>query len=230
MIGVRAPLLALVLFAAATAELLTGERELRGLQIAIAAAFIAPIAVRARFPWLPAVVQSLLATLLGALGLEPEATAEAIAILIAAYTAGALLEGPAAVRLFAFMAVGMSLNTVFLSGANDVAWVIGVFILPPWVAGRLMRSRREQEARLEALNDQLAQERDRTARLTAEAERLRIAGDIRAALAAGLHDITADAERLGTRPEPPGPDDFRRLREAGASTTAELRRLLGLLH
>ena len=230
MITSRSALLALVLFVAAAVELLSGERELRAVQIAVAAAFIAPIAFRERLPWLPAVVQPPLATFLGVLGLEPEAIAEALAIFVAVYTIGLRLDRTPSIRLLAYFAVGVTANSVLLGGADDIFWVFGVFVMPPWLAGRLMRTRHEQEAQLEQLTAELAAERDRSVRLAAEAERMRIAQDIRVVLAAGVQGITAEADRLAARSEDPQPAEFARLRSAGAETTAELRRLLHLLH
>lgn len=229
MTAARAPLLALVLIAASVAEQLTGDRERIGLQVAIAVAFVAPIALRARLPWLAGVVQAALLVVLGLLGLEPDVIGEVLALLAAAYTAGALLDRTASGRVLIAMAVGGAANTTLLGSPEDIVWLVTVFVAPPWAAGRLMRARRAEVARLESLNAQLAAERDRTARLTAEAERVRIAADIRAALVAGLDSLTSRAEQLAAAATPPTSEGFSELRAEGAAITAELRRLLGLL-
>lgn len=230
MIGIRAGLLATLLVAASVVELLSGDHSDPAIQIAIAVLFIAPLAVRARLPWLAGVVQGILLVVLGALGREPEATAEVLALFAGGYTAGALLERRPSLIVLGCVAVGAAANTLLLGAPEDIFWIVAVFAVPPWVAGRLMRARRQQEEELSALNEALVRERDVTARLTAEAERARIAADMRAALASGLLTLAADAERLAAAPDPPGAADFARLRGVGAETTAELRRLLHLLH
>jgi hypothetical protein len=45
-----------------------------------------------------------------------------------------------------------------------------------------------------------------------------------------LRDLTERAERLASAAAAPTPQDFADLRASGAAVTAELRRLLGLLH
>ena len=230
MIGLRAGLLALLLTAASIAEVMMGDHSSPAAQVTIAVLFSLPLAVRNRLPWLAGVVQAVLLVILGALGREPEATAEVLAMLAGAYTAGALLERRPAIAVLACLSVGAAANTTLLGAPEDIFWIVAAFATPPWVAGRLMRARRAEEAELIALNEALERERDRTARLIGEAERARIAADIRTALAGGLQALTTEAERLSAAPDPPGAADFARLRSASAETTAELRRMLGLLH
>ena len=230
MTGVRSSALAVALLAASAAELTLGDHSAPGMQVAIAALFTLPLALRRRHPWLPGCVQAVLLVVLGALGREPEATAEVLALFAGAYTAGALMERTPSVRVLAVIAVGAALNATLLGSPDDIFWLLGVFVVPPWVAGRLMRLRREQEARLEELNAALERERDLTAQLTAEAERARVATDVRAVLASGLRELTERAERLAEAAAPPTSQDFADLRSSGAQVTAELRRLLGLLH
>ena len=230
MTGIRSSLLAVALLAASAAELTLGDHSAPAMQVTIAALFTLPLALRHRHPWLPGCVQAVLLVVLGALGREPEATAEVLALFAGAYTAGALLERRPSVAVLTALAAGSALNTTLLGSPEDIFWSVGVFVVPPWAGGRLMRLRREQEARLEDLNAALERERDLTAQLTAEAERARVAADVRAVLATGLRELTERAERLATAAAAPTPEDFAGLRASGAAVTAELRRLLGLLH
>lgn len=114
-------------------------------------------------------------------------------------------------------------------GVGDVVWLGALFLVPAWVAGMAAGSRRHRIAELRALNHALAAERERAARLAAEAERARLAHDIEVVLARSVLAILADLERVRGDLDDAGPA-LRAIRGRGGDALSELRRLLDLLH
>jgi signal transduction histidine kinase len=109
---------------------------------------------------------------------------------------------------------------------------IAIFVVGPWLAGRVVRRRQQREHGLEARATALELERDAKAREAVLEERARIARE--------LHDVVGHAisvmllqARGGRRMLATDPDETRRaldaIDHAGAQALAEMRRLLGVL-
>jgi signal transduction histidine kinase len=109
---------------------------------------------------------------------------------------------------------------------------IAIFIVGPWIAGRVIRDRQHREHGLETRAAALELERDAKAREAVVEERARIARE--------LHDVVGHAisvmllqARGGRRMLATDPEETRRaldaIDHAGAQALAEMRRLLGVL-
>jgi signal transduction histidine kinase len=225
----RRDLLICGLLAAATiAEValrsLPGERELAiGALIAIA-----PLAWRSRSPWIPyAGIEASFAFML-AVGREPELTPHIVALWVTAFTFGAQASTRTAV--VGLLAIGIPLAVpVAIEDPAEVIWVAGVFLVPPWVIGRLMAGRRERLEQLHALRAELEAERGRVAALAADAERARLAADIEVVLAQSLARVAELAAAARGADADARTAAFAEIRASGAEALAELRRLLGVL-
>ena len=66
----------------------------------------------------------------------------------------------------------------------------------PLLVGRWVRGQALLQGALARTAARLARDRERDARHAAEAERMRIAGDLQAAIAGGLREIAANADAL----------------------------------
>lgn len=229
----RDVLAAVVLLLAAWAEQLSGGREQLEVHLALAAALALPIAVARRWPWLPAGTAALVLVAYGARGEEPDATAEIVALAGIAVLSGSRMAQAGALRALAVLVCGATVSLALDGALQDVVWVCGIFLAPPWLFGRSLRARRLRIGELETLNARLAEERRRVAVLAAEAERAVIGHDIELVLLESLRDMVASAEAgeslVATAPESAAAT-FEDIRARGAEATAELRRLLRLLH
>lgn len=220
--------LAAALLLVAAGELAVRPLDEEELLLAGAVVAIVPIAWRRRSPWIPylGIVASFGLVLAG--GVEPELTAHIVALWVVAFTFGARSELRLAV--VGLLALGLPLVVpVAIEKPSEVIWVGGVFLMPPWIIGRLMAGRRDRLEQLRVLRADLEAERERVARLAADAERARLAEDIEvvmaqslervAGLAAAARDADADARTAA----------FAEIRASGTEALAELRRLLGVL-
>jgi signal transduction histidine kinase len=196
----------------------------RGASAAVALAFGGSLLLRRRAPLVPLLaglaVIELDNTVLKGLA---EAGAFLVGYIVAIYSAGRYARG-----LVLWLALTLVVLDVPLAaiepgqpvGFADVAF-FAVFFGGPFVAGRVIRARRERERSLEVERDEaVADERSRIAR--------------------ELHDVVAHAigvivlqARGGRRLLDESPEDTRRaldtIERAGEQALAEMRRLLGLL-
>jgi signal transduction histidine kinase len=101
-----------------------------------------------------------------------------LAFVILAYTVGTDVDGAPSVLGMVALAFGNSLGDPAASFAS--MWV---FTIPPWAAGKVMRSRTQLAAELAVRAEELEREQDAYAREAVRYERARIARD--------LHDIVA---------------------------------------
>ncbi len=101
-----------------------------------------------------------------------------IGFVIIAYTAGAEIDGKWSVVALIALAVGNTTGEL----SSDLVSVV-VFTVPPWVAGKVVRSRSQLGQQLAARADELEQEQEAYVREAVRYERARIARD--------LHDIVA---------------------------------------
>jgi signal transduction histidine kinase len=145
----------------------------------------------------------------------------ALAVCAAAFGCGALLGLRAGVLAVAALAA-----LVALAGLSIVPLLL--VTLAPWVAGRLLRSRRELVAALAERNRQLEAEQAALAQVAVQRERARIARE--------LHDIVAHHLAVmvihagaGRLDAPDGSTRFAGIRDSGREALDELDRLVALL-
>jgi signal transduction histidine kinase len=123
-----------------------------------------------------------------------------LAFVILAYTVGTDLDGATSVIAMVILAFGNSLGDV--SGSLASMWVLTV---PPWAAGRVMRSRTQLAAELAVRARELEREQDAYAREAVRYERARIARDLHDIVAHNLSMIVVQAgagrRAVGTSPE-----------------------------
>lgn len=225
--------IAAALLLLAWAEQLSGGREQLALHLALAGVMLLPLAFAQRRPWLPGLACALALVAYGAAGSEPDSTGEILGLAGALFVAGSRQPLRPALALLAGLVVAGTLHTVLLGALGDLIFVVAVFLVPPFVLGRAVRGRRERIDELQALNRDLAEQRERSAALAAEIERARIQRDLEAIIARSLDAMVAQAregERLAETDAPAAAAAFERIRADGAEATAELRRLLRLLH
>jgi signal transduction histidine kinase len=145
----------------------------------------------------------------------------ALATCAVGFGCGALLGLRAGVGAVAALAA-----LVALAGLSIVPLLL--VTLAPWVAGRLLRSRRELVAALAERNRQLEAEQAALADIAVQRERARIARE--------LHDIVAHHLAVmvihagaGRLDAPDGPARFAGIRNSGREALGELERLVELL-
>ena len=156
--------------------------------MAVAVCFAAALAVRRRAPLavlaVGLVVIELDNTVLKGLA---EAGAFLLGIVIGIYSAGRYARGYWAAVSIVF--VGVSIPLAAIEPGTPVAFTdfafFGMFFGGPYVAGRVIRHRREREQQLEDETGALKLERDLKAREAVAEERVRIARE--------LHDVVAHA-------------------------------------
>jgi len=102
----------------------------------------------------------------------------------------------------------------------------------PWLAGRVVRSRREVITQLEARNTELAAERERFAQESVRYERARIARDLHDIVAHNLSVVVIQAaagQRIWGTDHSAAAESLTAIAEAASSAQAELSRVVDLL-
>jgi signal transduction histidine kinase len=234
-------LLAAVLTAAGELEVLLGGGEKGRVVSALALpATTLPLAWRRAHALVPLVV--IVAALLaqGALGgvLAGGAVIPLLALLVALYGAGRDAGDAAGLAVAGLAVVAATASRLLydpeVRHAGDAAITVVAVSLPVLV-GRWVRGQAELQARLVERSRRLLRDRDRAARQAAEEERVRIAGDLQAAIAGGLERIVADAEALPARLCGPDGDSaaaratFEGVAATARDALADVRRVLGIL-
>jgi signal transduction histidine kinase len=203
--------------------------------VALALPFCAALAWRRRAPVL---CLALGVGVIEAADLTAPALAETaaflFAFLLALYSTGRYARGRA--TLAGAMLVGAAIPLAAFEtgesvGPEDVGF-FAVFFGGPWLAGRVMRRRREREQALEGRAAALAIERDSRAARAVEEERTRIARELHDVVAHAIGVIVLQA-RGGRRMLAADPGETRAaldaIEHAGEQALAEMRRLLALL-
>lgn len=225
--------LGLGLGAAAVAEAIsypTGSRWLAG---ALSLLTAAAVVLR---PWSPrlmtiAVVAGLLALTFVGIGETPMwAFVELLAVSF--WTTESLPSRDARVGVTLLVVVGMAFD--FRSGENSAGGSIVsplVIVGAPALAGALLRRSREHAARLQTLTAELAEQRDKAARVAEFAERARIAREIHDVVAHSVSVmlVQAGAAQNLLSPEHPATAPVTAVRATGKQALAELRRVVGVL-
>jgi signal transduction histidine kinase len=224
-VDTRDLLLALALTAFVELEVFETDVDSKAAAAMLALLVALPLAVRRLQP-LSAGLSAVGLGALGHLNLDQEPQTVLIVVLAAAYSAGAHADGRRAYAALGLIWLGWIVNE---PGDAIVQLPItgGAF----WV-GRLLRTNREQYARLSDLADELERERADHARLAIAEERARIARE--------LHDVVAHAvsvmvmqaggERMALGAERPGTrETLAEIEHTGRAALAEMRRLVGML-
>ncbi len=203
--------------------------------MAVAVCFAAALAVRRRAP-LAVLAVGLVVIELDNTALKglAEAGAFLIGIVIGIYSAGRYARGYWAAVSIVF--VGVSIPLAAIEPGTPVAFTdfafFGMFFAGPYVAGRVIRHRREREQQLEDETGALKLERDLKAREAVAEERVRIARELHDVVAHAISVIVLQA-RGGRRVLESDPGEAREaldaIERAGEQALTEMRRLLGLL-
>jgi signal transduction histidine kinase len=231
---------AVLLTAAGLLEVLVGpggdgSRTVSAVAVAVATV---PLAWRRTLPLLAlaAVVIALLAQAPLDGFLVGEAVTPLLALVVALYSAGRYLDDGRGLALASVGVVVATATRVAFDPAADSpgqAVLTLVAVSLPLLAGRWVRGQALLQRTLVERAERLERDRDRDTRDAAEEERMRIAGDLHAAIAGRLHDVVRSADAL---PDSLRAGDHARARTllAGIAATArdalgDVRRLLGVL-
>jgi signal transduction histidine kinase len=198
----------------------------------------APLAWRRRHALAPLVAVAVTLLVQGLFDgfLAGDAVVPLLALLVALYTAGRHVRDAAGLTVAALAVVAATAARVAfdpaVADAGDAILTLVAVALPVLV-GRWVRGQAELQAALAARSRRLLRDRDRAARQAAEEERIRIAGDLQAAVADGLERIVADASALAARLRDGDAGGARALLDGVAATArdalADVRRVLGIL-
>ena len=221
-----------VALAALVTLALVGEvasSDIEGPLVALLAASVAigvPLAWRRDAPLPVAAVVGAAIVVQRALASEQEPQTPLLALLLAAYSAGAHATGRVA-------AAGLAccIASVAVMEAGDLL-VLGPVLAGAWLAGRLVQARERDAHRLRELSDALERERVEEARIAAADERARIARELHDVIAHAMSTIVleAGAERVHLAPgqERTG-QTLRSIERTGRQALTEMRRLVGVL-
>jgi len=145
-----------------------------------------------------------------------------------------------------FLAYSAGAMAGLASGLAATTWLAGALVVQagyfnpflvmitagPWFAGRVVRSRRDVIAQLEARNDELAAERERFARESVRYERARIARDLHDIVAHNLSIVVIQAaagQRSCGSDHAAAAESLTAIAEAAGSAQAEIGRVVSLL-
>ena len=160
-----------------------------------------------------------------------EATTPAVALVVAAYSAGAHSEGIRAPIGAAGVAALIAANAAEHFSLGDLLFIT-MILGGAWLAGQAIRYRRQREKALEQLTVDLEREREEKARAAVAEERVRIARELHDVVAHAISVIVLQA-RGGRRSLGNDPGETREaldtIEATGSEALAEMRRLLGML-
>ena len=191
-----------------------------------------PLAWRRRWPIAVAGLAGASLLLGAAASIGTESLAQLIAILVAVYSVGALIEMRRAVAVLLY-AYACAVASVIAAGhdASDLVFA-ALVVAAPWAMGRVVRRLERRTGHLEDRAERLAEERDQRAREAASAERSRIARELHDIVAHSVSVMVAQAggaeELLESSPER-AREALRSVRETGQQALVEMRRMVGLL-
>jgi signal transduction histidine kinase len=227
------PFLAAVLLIAAEVELLGRPRN--GpllLEVAVVAGITVPIAWRRRAPLAVACVVMVMLILLKAIFSDfHQLSVPLFALFIPPYTVAAYQSRGRAVLGLAVSVAGPCVLNAMGSGSGSLAFAIG---MPSgsWATGRVLRARRILAVELRNKAKRIAAEREDRERLAVADERSRIARELHAVVATTVSAMvvqTDAAQRLLDIDAARADEAMASIEEAGRTTLAEMRRVLGVL-
>lgn len=191
----------------------------------LAPLFLAPLAIRRRMPLL-----TLAAAVAGLVTLDPQVALSFFgAVVLAAYTAGAVLDPP---RTYAAPVLALLPFVGLLaagSGAPSDLVAFLLFFAGPWAVGRFLR-RRVAHAEEFVRRTQQARERERASAV--EEERARIARELHDIVSHAISVVTVQTQAVRRRLGPAHAreaDDLRAVEATAREAMADLRRLFGVL-
>jgi signal transduction histidine kinase len=195
------------------------------LHAVLAPLFLAPLAVRRRFP-LPVLALAVASLLV----LDPQAQLSFFgAQIIASYTVGSVLAPPRAYLGPLLSFVPFFVLIVFRGGVPSDLVAYAMFYVGPWFVGRLVRQRVEQANELVRLAQR---ERERETASAVVEERARIARELHDIVAHAISVVTVQTQavrrRLGPEHEREA-DDLRAVEATAREAMQEMRRLFGVL-
>ena len=160
-----------------------------------------PLAWRRTVPLLPPVVIAIVLIVQALLGgwLVGEAATPLVALVIALYSAGRHVEGDAGLAVAALCVVVTSVTRVVADPAAQSPGQAGLTLVAvslPLLVGRWVRGQALLQRGFVERAEQLERDRERDAQEAAEEERMRIAGDLEAAIAGRLQEIVHGADAL----------------------------------
>lgn len=217
--------LAAALLAAGVAELLLRDEGDLAVQLTATAVLCATLVLRRRHLATALAAQAAVFAGLATLKLEPGPVAAIPPLLVCLFAAGMTMRLRPSLAALALVAAAVFVNSLVDEDLGDAVYVTCVFVIPPWVGGRLMGGRRRQVEALERTAAELAQERARAAALAVEAERSRIAREMHDVLSHGMSLMVLQAgagpRLLATDPQA-AREAFRSIRQAGEQARREL--------
>jgi signal transduction histidine kinase len=196
------------------------------------------LAWRRSLPLLPVAVAALVLLLESWLAgyFEASPAIPLLGLVVALYSAGRYAGGVLALAGAGLAAVVLAATRVgFDPGVRRAGDAILTFaaVAMPLLIGRWVQGQMRLQDELQAKAARLERERERNARLAAEEERMRIAGDLQEAIAGGLADIVRQAGELRGRLAAADHAGARELLASIAGTArealADVRRVLGIL-
>ncbi|MFZ0040304.1 MAG: histidine kinase dimerization/phosphoacceptor domain-containing protein, partial [Solirubrobacteraceae bacterium] len=235
-------LLAIVIAAELELEIWLGSgiaESHRPLTAVAAVLFVAPLAVRRRWPAGALVCSSVVAAIQPLLGVRLAATSGLgmiLVLVLLAYSAGAWLDLRRGVVALIVGAAAFS-GFVFHSGSGttgiptDVVFV-GLVFAAPWFVGRLTRERNRRVIAFRELGLQAAAEREERKRAAIAEERVRIGRELQDIIA---HSVSAMVIQAGGARQLVRTDPERArvtilsVEQVGREALGDLRRVLGML-
>jgi len=191
----------------------------------LAPLFLAPLALRRRFPLL-----AFAAAVTGLVVLDPDAALSLFgAVVLASYSAGVALEGR---RTYLIPGVALGLFAGLLldgEGAPSDLVAFALFFGGPWLVGRLVRQRARQADELVRLADR---DRERERAAAVEEERARIARELHDIVSHSISVISVQTQAVRRRLGPGNEreiDDLRAVETTARQAMGEMRRLFGVL-
>ncbi|MDQ2896157.1 MAG: histidine kinase [Actinomycetota bacterium] len=234
-------LLAIVIIAELELEIWLGSglaESHRPLTAVAAVLFVAPLAVRRRWPGGALVCCSVLATIQALLGGRLGATSGLgmmLALVLLAYSTGAWLDlgrGVLALILGGAAFSGFVFRVSGTAGIATLLFFVGLVFAAPWFVGRLTRERNRRVVAFRELGLQAAAERDERKRAAIAEERVRIGSELQDIIA---HTVSAMVVQAGGARQLVRTDPERaratilRIEQVGREALGDLRRVLGML-
>jgi len=228
-------LLAIVLSAAAAAEIAARSLDHRGVTIAAALVAAGSVAWRRRAPLGAIGVVALVSIAQQAAGgrlITANLAAPLLAYLVLLYSLGAHAESRRS-RVGLAVALAGALVTQLLKSAavSDLAFA-AITTVAPWLAGRALRDRRRLATFMRDRALELERERDTVARLAVAEERARIAREVHDVIAHSVSLMVVQAgaaEDVLDRDHRRAREPLRSIQETGRQSIAELSRVLAML-
>jgi signal transduction histidine kinase len=201
--------------------------------VGVALAMTLPLALRRRAPLVVLIV-----VIGGFVGYIPAGGRSSdhifgiLAIILAVFSAGYYLRGASAIAGAAVAVVGVATGVTLEDSRLGNYVFAGIVVGGPWVAGRILQTRKITVERLEAHAERLERQvAERAAAAVAE-ERARIARELHDVVAHGVSIIVVQAaaaqQLLGTSPER-AHVALETIRRSGRESLADMRRIVSVL-